>query len=273
MKLKFFKTALLLLIIAGAVSAQNRELNYNVKSFTIRDEIKKSDPLDEQLGRVNNFEIYLNKNDQFSIQFHTDKFLPLILLISPSGNKEAFNSRDGKNINFSRKINETGNWELYIIGGKDAAGSYECKVNFADSAAVNPPKVLSDCGFIKFVVEHSEADFVFIKDLISDNFSSVSAKDFKVGKFFFDAEKRLHLELSGNNSKNLFDKIKKSIYDCFEDWKVKEGKRREVNGNYETVLSIIERDKKEPRFVKIVLKENSVGEKNDVELIFGKIKS
>ena len=273
MNLKFLNAVVFGLVFFTAITAQAQGIKYNVKSFTIRDEIKAGDPIDEQLGRVNNFEIYLNKNDRLSIQFHTDKFLPLILFISPKGNKKAYNSKDGKNINFSRTINETGNWELYIIGGQDASGSYECKVNFADSAAVNPPKVFNDCDFIKFVAEHSEADFVFIKNLISDNFSSVSTKDFKVGKAFFDSEKRLHLELKSKDSIRLFDKIKKSAFDCFNDWKVKEGKRREVGSNFETVLNIIERDKKEPRFVKIIFKEMPKSNKSNVELIFGKIKS
>ncbi len=273
MNLNLFKAAIIFFIIANVTAAQNDGGNFNVKSFTIHDEIKTTDPLDEQLGRVNNFEIFLNKNDVVAIRFHTDNFLPLILFISPSGDKAAFNSKDGKNIDFTKEVNEAGNWELYIIGGNDASGTYECKISFADSAAVNPPKVFNDCNFIRFVSEHSAADFLFIKKLIDSNFSSVSGKSFKVKKSYLDSEEKLHLILEAENPKDFFDKIASDSENCFENWRIKKGKRRESAGGFETVLSMVERDNKEPGFVKIILKENVENKRTEVEMIFGRIRN
>jgi hypothetical protein len=256
-------------IISGSSFAQQQ--TFNVKSFVINDSLKVSDPVDAQLGRVNNFEIYLNNNDFVSIQFSTDNFIPLILFVSPSGSKNVYNSENGREISFTKKINETGNWELYIIGGKDGLGAYKCRVNFADSAALIKNGKLTECDFFKFLTEQSEADFIFIQDLIKKKFMGLSANSFSVDSSFIANDGSLRIILNNEKPSALFKQLSNKIGDCFPEWKFRKGKLRKVNDNYIQVTSLIERGEKAPRFIKIILTQNSNFTKQKLSAEFGKI--
>jgi hypothetical protein len=248
-----------------------QQLTFNVKSFVINDSLKITDPVDAQLGRVNNFEIYLNNNDFVSIQFTTDNFVPLILFVSPSGSKNVFNSTNGKQITFTKKINETGNWELYIIGGKDGVGEYKCRVNFADSAALIKKGNLKECDFFRFVTEHSEADFIFIQDLIKNNFRDLRANGFSADSSYITKDGSLKIIMKSKNPARLFKRLTDNIGDCFTDWKIREGKLRKVNDNYIRVTSLIESGKKSPRFIKLTFTQNGKFTQNKISALFGKI--
>ncbi len=271
MKFKF------LILIIGMFLFVNNEYSqsatFNVKSFTIKDKLQPTDPKDEQLGVYNNFELFMNKSDEVSINFSTEKFLPLILLVSPSGKKNAFNSKDGKHIDFIKKINETGNWQLLIIGGENAAGDYQCKVSFADSAAVNPGNLLSDCDFLRFVTEHSEADFLFIKGLIDKNFKSLKTKDFAVDSSYLKDADRLIIKLNVDDSEGIFNKLENRVANCFESWKIRIGKKRKTLQGFETTISIVEEGVNNPRFVKINLVGNPSNGEKKILFEFGKIGS
>ncbi len=270
MKLKYYLTALFFILLF-AKSDYSQQNNYNVKSFEINDSLKISDPVDAQLGRVNNFEIYLSNNDFISIEFSTDNFIPLILFVSPSGSKNVYNSKDGKNINFTQKIDETGNWELYVIGGKKGFGAYKCRINFADSSALIKNGNLSECSFFKFLSEHSEANFIFIKDLVKNKFSNLRTNSFSVDSSYINNNSSLMLILKTEKPSEMFRSLSDKLKNCFPDWKFRIGKLRKISDNYVQVTSLIEMDKKAPRFIKLTLTKNGSFTNQQISAEFGKI--
>ncbi len=211
------KRLLILFFISTIIYGQSGK-DFNVESFVINDSLTINDPVEKNLGRYSNYEIHLNKGDYFSVDFNTSMFTPLILLVSPTGNKFVFNSKDGKNIVFVKKINESGNWQFYVIGGENQTGTFKSKIGFADSISVKPQKRLSLCEFWNFISAHSKTNFSFINNRISE-LRMIFPQEFSKAKINFEKNDLL-LEI-GDNATLTFEKLENSIKNCLTDWNVK----------------------------------------------------
>ena len=240
---------LILFFLALRIFPQSAD--FNVRSFVIKDELKSSDPVEENLGRFNNFEIHLNSGDKVAIDFQSENFTPLIVFVSPEGKKQVYYPKNGKTIKFTQNINESGNWNLFIIGGKDDFGKYVCRVSFADSNAVKIQPLKNLCELLKYFSAHAEARFVFVKDFADKLKSLYEKPEAKITSVKFDEENNSNLTLDVKNSAQAFENISDALYECFEDWNIKESKRRNKDGNKIKTITAIESNVKTPRIIKI----------------------
>ncbi len=261
----------LLVILAAKLFAQTDTDVYNVESFVIKDSLTAQDPVEKNLGRYNNFEIHLNKGDKVAAKLIARRFAPLVLFVSPAGEKFVYNSENGSEIGFTREIGESGDWNLFVIGGAEDTGAYECRISFADSASVEFPEKTDLCGLLRFFAAHSRAEFAFIREN-SDNAKKITLadKNFFVTNATPTKKNEFILTLASPDPEKEFDAVTDEIFSCFEDWNVKIGKRRKVKNAFEKTVSAIESGVREPRFIKAVLIEN--GGAKTIELKFGLLK-
>ncbi len=240
---------LILFFLALRVFPQSAD--FNVRSFVIKDELKSSDPVEENLGRFNNFEIHLNRGDKVAIDFQSENFTPLIVFVSPEGKKQVYYPKNGKTIKFTQNINESGNWNLFIVGGKDDFGKYVCRVSFADSNAVKIKPLKNLCELLKYFSAHSDARFVFVKDFADKLKSLYEKPEAKITSVKLDEENNLILTLDVKNTAQAFENISAALYECFEDWNIKESERRDKDGKKTKTITAIESNVKTPRIIKI----------------------
>jgi hypothetical protein len=260
--IKYF---LILILLTTHFFAQT---SFNVESFEIKEEFTESDPIDESLGKFQNFEIHLNKGDKVSIDISTQNFVPLLILISPKNHKYVESSQNGKTISFQENIDETGNWSLFIVTGKDDLGKYNCKISFSDEKSLTFPEKLTLQQFIDYFVAHSQADFVFLSEklihqgkafsLISEN-SSFEKVEF-IGK-------SIVFKLSISDKKSVFEELSKLLSEQFPDWRFTKGKKIKKEDDFVTSIALIENEKQNPRFVTIKLIE---GKSTNLQFEFGK---
>ncbi len=248
----------LLLTFFVSVFAQNKN-SFNVESFEIVDSLTSDDQIEKDLGRYNNFEIHLNKGDKVAINLKTDKFAPLILLVSPQGEKFVYPSKDGKEVAFTQNVNETGNWNLFVIGGENDTGNYVCKIGFADSGALNFSEMSNLCEFLKFVASHARADFVFLKENLRNVPNLPPRDELKILDAKLTKKNELFLKCETANAESEFAKISETIYDCFEDWNVKESRRRKTSEGYISSITAIQSGAQEPVLIRVSLVESPSG--------------
>ncbi len=261
MKIKIF----ILFFFALRVFSQSAD--FNVRSFVIKDELKNSDPVEENLGRFNNFEIHLNSGDKVAIDFKSENFTPLIVFVSPNGKKQVHYPQNGKATKFVENIHESGNWNLFIVGGKNDAGKYVCRVSFADSNAVKIKPLKNLCEFLKYFSAHAEARFVFIKDF-ADRLKALYEKpEAKIASVKFDEENNLILTLNVKNTAQAFENISGALYECFEEWNIKESARKNKDGGKIKTITAIESNVKTPRIIKI--STSATNGSNTINLKFG----
>ncbi len=243
-------------LIASIFFAQEKKMNFNVESFVINDSLTAKAPVEKNLGRYNNFEIHLNKADEIAISLKAEGFLPLALFVSPGGRKFVFNSEDGKQVNFVKEIEESGNWNLFIIGGENESGKYVCRVSFADSSAVLPQQKLRTCDFLRFFVAHSKAEFAFLKENLRKKIALPELVNGKVLSKKFNEKNRFEIKVELQN-KNDFENLTNAVVDCFEEWNVKEGRARRTENGFVKTLSAIESGVKEPSYVKMIFENKN----------------
>jgi len=150
----------LLIIFTITILAQEQNPN---SSFTISDKLSKDDLIDPTLGRYDAYQINVGKGDLIAFKLTAHKFIPFLLLISPSHKAilKTPTKTDLHTVNFDTVAFEKGNWDMYIIGDTSAFGQYKCIVGFASPQSVKL-KNSSFCGKIKFLLKQSDANFLFL---------------------------------------------------------------------------------------------------------------
>ncbi len=256
------KLKILILFFVGfsyQVFAQSGANDFNVESFIIEDSLSNGDPVEKDLGRYNNFEIHLNAGDKFAVDFTTNSFSPLILLLSPEGKKYVYNSANGKDVEFIQGINETGNWNLFIIGGEKDTGKYFCRVSFADSNAVKVRDNLKFCEYLKFFSAHSRTKFIFIKNNLDEYVRSLKNSGGRKISYELNGNRKLTVKIKIDKPNFDFEKTVDKIYACFEDWNVKEGKERKTDDGVSKTVTAIKSGVNFPPIIKVTYSKNSEG--------------
>ncbi len=180
-----------------------------VSSFTINEKISKSDKLDPALGRYDAYELNVDKGDRIAFEVKAKKFLPFLLLVSPS-QKSFFKIPDkSKSILFDTLATEKGNWSFYVLADSNSFGKYSCTVAFANSSAMVLPKAKDICGKIKYLILHSDGEFLFLRN------NGIPTKLFPGKELKADVQDCcVKLELSG--SRKEYENYIKEIEKCLD---------------------------------------------------------
>ncbi len=154
------KALAIFLMIAINGIAQNLS---PISTFTIKDKLSKDDLIDPTLGRYDAYQINVGKGDLIAFKLYAKKFVPFLLLISPS-QKAILRTPSVKKmheVSFDTVAFEQGNWDMYIIGDTSAFGNYTCIVGFAAPKSVVLKK-FNFCEKLKFLFNQSNANFLFL---------------------------------------------------------------------------------------------------------------
>lgn len=155
---KFFITVFIFSIFT-ILSAQNAA---RVEKFIINGELKANDPISAELGKINAIQLNFSKGDRFYSHLEAE-FVPMLVLVPPSG-EYIVKYPDVETLSavFDDKINESGQWLLYIVGDSLDTGEYTLTNKYASAEAMQF-SAKDFCGVINYLMLHLKSDFHFIK--------------------------------------------------------------------------------------------------------------
>ncbi|MCF8241839.1 MAG: hypothetical protein K9J16_10665 [Melioribacteraceae bacterium] len=271
---KYFRLSLLLsIILTLTISAQ--ESLFQVGSFTIHDELTVQDPIDPDYGRYDAYEVYLSKGDRIAINLSAKEFWPFMFLVSPENETVfVYPDKEKRITTLDTVAFETGNFDLYVVGDTNSFGKYDCEINLASSRSQLIKEDVDLCTSIKYVLEHANADFYFLKDGLyngevevwNSNVKITGSNENKIsimGRESFQS-KFYHGDVKAE-AENLFNELVSQIKDCLNDgWRETEKDWYESgnSNNYkEKFVKNYETGKIDFRFIKIIIREYDLSSK------------
>jgi len=219
--------SLLLFLLLSFSFLYSQELR--VQHFSIDGELTLDDPISQDMGRISAaVKLNFSKGDYFSSKLTAD-FVPLLVLVAPSGEyKICYPDQETIEAKFDGRIDETGEWLLYIVGDTTDTGSYLLENKYASADAMNFDTNNDYCQNINLLLEHLEADFYFLKGVSLDESnveykSKVSFPGVEEATIFGHGDEWFKAVLFSGDQKsyaeNIFSSTESSITDCLgKDW-------------------------------------------------------
>ncbi|MBZ0178256.1 MAG: hypothetical protein K8F36_03110 [Melioribacteraceae bacterium] len=221
-------------ILAVNLSAQN---SGRVEKFIIDGTLKASDPISAELGRINAVQLNFSKGDRFYSHLEAE-FVPMLVLVPPSG-EYIVKYPDPETLTavFDDRINESGQWLLYIVGDSSDTGSYTLTNKYASEGALNFSQ--NDfCNVLDKLMLHLKADFHFIKGKVVEQDvewgskiklqNSVSSRIYGVNNSWFNAI--LFEGESKESALEKFDSANLAIKNCLSNFTISEKKWKSIIG-------------------------------------------
>ncbi len=127
-------------------------------------ELSADDPLENNLGRFDAYEMDLEAGDQLYIGLYSENFSPKLILLSPSD--EIFRRKPSQGqpfIEFQGIVKENGTWEIAVVGDSTASGAYKLMYLWVADNTVSLDENADFCTTLKFLLAHCAVDFHFLK--------------------------------------------------------------------------------------------------------------
>ena len=209
----------LLLCLSSYAYAQNP---YNVEYNEVRGSLKSSDKYKKDFGRYHGFELPLYEGEKANFALFSSDFNARIVLVDPKGKvyKQSEEARDGM-VSILTKIPISGDWILYVVGGKNDTGQFALRYAFAASNSLNISSNMDFCSSLNFLIAHAAAHFMMfpIEQLDRSGMELIG----KEGKAEID-EKDGSLNITiyegadENRAKTSFNDTYSRIANCIGDW-------------------------------------------------------
>ena len=241
---------------AGSIYSQIGEQKFPIDYTETTGELTSKDIYKSDFGRYKGFEIELYEGETLNVVLYSTSFQPALALIDPKGNVYKQNTGDAKGYSsILTTIPTTGNWIVYIIGTKNAAGKYVLQTAIAEPSSLKLDLDADFCTTMDYLIAHSTAYFYLLENGQKNQKRAVKIPG--SAESFYDAEDGSYNSLmyAGNDSasceaafRNIFSNIKECI----------DKKWSNVSSNWKKTNEILEKNtlwsedtSQKPRFVKI----------------------
>lgn len=236
--------AVVLLLSTITVFSQN----YNVEFYNIEGELSSDDLLKPEFGRYDGYKLPMTEGELATFIVYSEDFNPIIVMVTPE-DKVYFQSKKNPTglASFTSEIPETGEWILYVLGGKNDLGNYLFQYGFANKDAQVVPDSKDFCGTLNFLKSHSTAHFVFLEQLMGKN-GTVKFKG-AYDAYLNGSDASYNIVMYDGNDKGeaekIYSQLGASIKACDDKFSEKKNNWSEQNGYKEKSTQFILAKEKE----------------------------
>lgn len=147
---------------------------FEVEFNEIKGSLTKTDEFKKEFGRYDGYEIPLYDGEAVNLIVYSEKFSPKLIFVTPGGNiYKQSSSGSSKIASIISKVNESGNWILYVVGDSSATGDYTFQYSFASKNSLQLPEHHDFCTSLQFIVAHAKAYFLLMENPVDTKTSFV----------------------------------------------------------------------------------------------------
>lgn len=221
----------LLLCLSSFAFAQN---SYNVEYNEVRGSLKSSDKYKKDFGKYHGFELPLYEGEKANFALFSSDFNARLVLVDPKGKvyKQSGEARDGM-ASVLTEIPISGDWILYVVGGKNDTGEFALRYAFAASNSLNLSSNMDFCSSLNFMIAHAAAHFMmFPVEQLNGSGMELLGRD---GKAEID-EKDGSLNIAiyegadENRANTSFFNTFTRLESCIGDWNISEYRPENTKG-------------------------------------------
>ena len=218
-------TLLMLLCLSSYAFAQNP---YSVEYNEVKGSLKSSDKYKKDFGKYHGFELPLYEGEKANFALFSSDFNGRLVLVDPKGKvyKQSGEARDGM-VSVLTEIPISGDWILYVVGGKNDTGEFALRYAFAASNSLNISSNMDFCSSLNFLIAHAAAHFMIFPveqlngsgmELLGRNGKAeIDEKDGALNIIIYEGADE-------NRAKTSFNDTYNRITNCIGDWNISEYK-------------------------------------------------
>lgn len=210
----------LLICLSSYAFAQNP---YSVEYNEVRGSLKSSDKYKKDFGRYHGFELPLYEGEKANFAVFSSDFNARLVLVDPKGKvyKQSGEARDGM-VSVLTEIPISGDWILYVVGGKNDTGEFALRYAFAASNSVNISSNMDFCSSLNFLIAHAAAHFMMLPaEQLNGSGMEIIGKSGKID--VNEEEGSLSIVIyegaDESSAKRSFLDLLSRIDNCIGDWK------------------------------------------------------
>ena len=251
------RSMILLLLFITTLKLSAQENNYQIEFQKMTGALTKSDLFKSGFGRYDGYEIEFHEGERVHFLVYTEHFIPSMVFVSPDG--KTYQQDIEKNDEYATiqtKINQSGEWVLYILADESSFGEYYFQYGIAEQNLFFINENSNFCEELDFLLAHSIAYFIFLGGEDSDDsiLKINGATDAYIDGHDASYNARLYDGNSLEDAQRMVDYMVNEVKNCIPaKWKVNERGWMKVRDYREKYTIITENISKEPRFVRIGL--------------------
>lgn len=158
-----FKRAIILVFLL-LVNLQAQKYNFETHTSTLKGELTKDDIFDHDFGRFDAYELPMEEGDLILMELTAD-FFPLMTIVSPSSEYQiAFPSDSLQKVVFKQEIDETGLWQVFIVGDSTDFGNHSLKLFYVSREARKLPEKSNICTLTNLLLAHSKTQYFYFRE-------------------------------------------------------------------------------------------------------------
>ncbi|MFC2136022.1 hypothetical protein ACFLR4_01900 [Bacteroidota bacterium] len=243
----------LMVLLSNSIFPQNQ--TYQIEFQKMIGELSQKDLTNEGFGRYDGYEINFNEGERVHFLVHSENFVPSLILVNPEG--ETFQQDIEQNDEYATvqaKINQSGDWILYVIGDANSLGKYFFQYGIAAPELFSINENADFCDELDFILAHAVAYFIFLGDDDETILKIDGAKDAYIDGHDASYNAELYDGNSIGDAQRMFNYIGDEVKKCISDkWLKSDRGWMKVRDYRERYFLVTENISKEPRFVRIGL--------------------
>jgi hypothetical protein len=268
------KYFIVILLFATIISAQKNDY---IEFFSDKGRLTITDDQKAEFGRYDGFQLYLNNGENLYFMAYSEE-LPVIVAVADSTGKviaEDFGNEDGL-VSINTKIKKSGSYFLYILNRTNSLGNYYFQYAIASNSMLKYTGKNELCGYIEFLLKHTNAYFVFLQNPKKQ----LGESNLILDSYLDEETVTVNLRLFETDNKNDAEKKKSEYFQLMKkcglgDWKENKSKIIENSDYNELKTTLTENVKSAQRKVELTLFDYSKASDNTskkyvIELSFSK---
>lgn len=249
-KLTFY----ILAIVCLPVLIYGQKINYQIEFQKTTGQLTKSDLTKKDFGRYDGYEINFHEGERVHFLVYSENFTPSLVLVNPQG--QTYQQDIEKNDEYATiqtKINQSGNWILYVLGDQDATGEYYFQYGIAGDNLFLLDENAGFCEQVDFLLAHATAYFIFLGD-DEDILKIDGATDAYIDGHDASYDAKLYDGNSLDDAERMYDYVVDELKSCVDKkWKTSDRGWMRVKDYNEKYFILTENKSNEPRFLRVGL--------------------
>lgn len=221
MKNRIKNSALIVLLCLSSFAFAQSQ--YNVEYNEVKGSLKSSDKYKKDFGKYHGFELPLYEGEKANFAVFSSDFNARLVLVDPKGKvyKQSGEARDGM-VSVLTEIPISGDWILYVVGGKNDTGEFALRYAFAASNSINISSNMDFCSSLNFLIAHAAAHFMMLPvEQLNGSGMEIIGKNGKID--VNEEEGSLSIVIyegaDESSAKRSFLDLLSRIDNCIGDWK------------------------------------------------------
>ena len=230
---------------------------YQIEFQKMMGELSQNDLTNEGFGRYDGYEINFNEGERVHFLVHSENFIPSLILVNPEG--ETFQQDIEQNDEYATvqaKINQSGEWILYVIADANSLGRYFFQYGIAAPELFSMNQNADLCDELNFILAHAVAYFIFLGEDNNDEtiLKIDGARDAYIDGHDASYNAKLYDGNSIGDAQRMFNYIVDEVKECIpSQWSKSDRGWMKVRDYRERYFLVTENISEEPRFVRIGL--------------------